>query len=419
MNTIKTYKPDSHFVTITFKMIAKIEMLNIPINKKFDYCKRSIAQAIVNPLKVSYIKKEKRKSLKQHAKIDISISPTPEQRNKYFSACSLEKFANNIFNKKNITEEQLNTFNDIVKQAKERANANLTKELQTFKAHDIPNIYHINNGSDSKQFQGFYISEKNDINNSCMQGKPRKYFALYTDIEESQAVEMATLTQGNEIVARALVWFDVPADEVGKDVIQPRDIYIDRIYTKTQEHRPKTQTDLYFKILNHYKVEKGATKEYSTPSGPKQKIVLPNCYNANNIFDTVKALINTTKEIQMNSYCRFDVETNNDCYEYYPYLDTLQWFDAYKQKLTSDEEHGSDILKLDNTNGQANNTHECCENCGSEIYENEERYIETQEITTCPECAVYCDERDEFILMEDAVYNNNSGEYLYRGDLDI
>ena len=38
---------------------------------------------------------------------------------------------------------------------------------------------------------------------------------------------------------------------------------------------------------------------------------------------------------------------------------------------------------------------------------------------TCPECAVYCDERDEFILMEDAVYNNNSGEYLYRGDLDI
>ncbi len=160
MNTIKTYKPNTHFKSIVLEMVEKLELLKLPINKKFDYCKRSIGQAIVNPLKVSYIKKEKRKSLKEHAKVDITISPTPEQRNKYFFACSLEKFANNIFNKKNITDDQLRVFNSIVKHAKERANATLTKELQIFKAEDIPNIYHINNGSESKEFQGFIYQKR-------------------------------------------------------------------------------------------------------------------------------------------------------------------------------------------------------------------------------------------------------------------
>ncbi len=41
MNTIKTYKPNSHFKTITFEMIEKLQMLKLPINQKFDYCKRS------------------------------------------------------------------------------------------------------------------------------------------------------------------------------------------------------------------------------------------------------------------------------------------------------------------------------------------------------------------------------------------
>ncbi len=254
-----------------------------------------------------------------------------------------------------------------------------------------------------------------------MQGKPKKYFAIYTDIEESQAVEMATLIQGNEIVARALVWFDVPADKVGKDVIQPRDIYIDRIYTKTQEHREKTQTDLYFKILNHYKV-KAETKE-PTPSvassSTKTKVILPNCYNAGNILSLVEAKLNTTKQLSLNSYPRFDVETNNNEYDYWPYLDSLTWFDSYNQKLTGDEEHGAGIYKLDMTNGDANKTLRSCENCGSEMCEDDQRYIDTESMTVCESCAIYCEERDEWILEEDAVYNNNTGYYLYRGDLDI
>ena len=434
MNTIKTYKPNSHFKTITFEMIEKLQMLNLPINKKFDYCKRSIAQAIVNPLKVSYIKKEKRKSLKEHAKVILPLSPTPEQRNKYYNSCSLEKFANNIFNKKNITAEQLKSFNEIVKQAKEKANLTLTKELKTFDAHEIPNIYHINNGSDSEQYKGYHITENSGINSSCMQGKPKKYFEIYTDIEEGQAVEMATLIQGNEIVARALVWFDVPADTIGKDVIKPQNVYIDRIYTKTQEHRAETQTQLYFDILKHYKI-KTEEKIISAPiplqvlsqmndknkelGKTKSELILPNCYNRNNILDKVKSRLNTTKEIKLNSYPRFDVETNLCGYDYYPYCDSLQYYNTCDGKLSADEQHDSDILKLDKINGEAHEMLRTCEHCGNDMQEDEMYFIETEGVEVCEHCATYCEERDEYILTDDAVYNNNTGQYLYRGDLDL
>ena len=231
MNTLKTYKPNANFKLITLEMIDKISALGIPQNEKFNFCRPSIAQAIVNPLKVSYIKKDKIKSLSKHAKIDLPILPTPEQRNKYFNACSLEKFANHIFNKETTTAEQLSDFNNIVRETKEKANATLIKEFRSFDAQQIPFIYNIKKETENEIYNGLYIGTHNDINNSCMQGKPKKWFEIYTDINETQGLEMATLIQGNEIVARALVWFDVPADTIGKDVIQPKDIYIDRIYT--------------------------------------------------------------------------------------------------------------------------------------------------------------------------------------------
>ena len=421
MNTLSTYKPDANFKIITFEMIDKITALEIPKNEKFNFCRLSIAQAIINPLKVSYIKKDKIKSLKEHANISLPLLPTPEQRNKYFNACSLEKFANHIFNKETITAEQLTDFNNIVKEAKERANATLTKELKTFDAQQIPFIYNIKKGTDNETYNGLYIGKYNDINNSCMQGKPRKWFEIYTDIEESQAVQMATLTQGNEIVARALVWFDVPADKVGKDVIQPRDIYIDRIYSKTQEHRAETQTELYFQILKKYKVET-ETKE-PTPSvsssSTKTQIILPNCYNSINIIEKVKARLNTTKEIKLNSSICFDVETNSDNYNYYPYCDTLTHFDTYNQKLTADEDTNSDILKLDSTSGEGRTIMLTCDQCGEEMYEEERIYIDTESLDVCECCATYCEERDEYILTDDAIYNSHSGTYHYRGDLDI
>lgn len=129
--------------------------------------------------------------------------------------------------------------------------------------------------------------------------------------------------------------------------------------------------------------------------------------------------MNTTKEIKLSNCICFDVETNNDNYKYYPYLDSLQWFDTYNQRLTADEESGEDILKLDRTDGESNTMLHTCENCGNEMYEEERIYIETEGVDVCEHCAIWCEERDEYILTDDAIYNSHTGTYHYRGDLDI
>ena len=68
-----------------------------------------IANAVCNPLKISYIKKDKIESLQKHANIRIPAIPTEEQRNKYFNACTLRKFANHYFTTEGISAEQLAT----------------------------------------------------------------------------------------------------------------------------------------------------------------------------------------------------------------------------------------------------------------------------------------------------------------------
>tara|TARA_R110002020_G_scaffold324697_1_gene540337 strand:+ start:141 stop:1436 length:1296 start_codon:yes stop_codon:yes gene_type:complete len=431
MNNLKTYKTSSNFRNIIFSMIDKIINLGIKEKKNFNYCAPSLAQAIINPLKVSYIKKDKLKSLKKYAKVILPLSPTAEQRNKYFNACSIEKFANNIFNKDNITAEQLQEFNEAVKEAKEAANAKLEKTLHVLDAEHIPEIYHLNHDKEKKHLayeakikgsvKSFYIGEKSDINASCMQGKPANYFDIYNDINtDSNTLKMAILTQGNEIVARSLIWIDIPAADIDRRKKQnPKHFYIDRIYTKTQEHRAETQKQLYKDVIKYFNIE--IDNNHFLPDGeePTNKIYLPPCFNCYDIKNKIEAEQNTTKQIFFSNSPRFDVELNEDAYNYYPYLDTYQYFNTYQQTLSNDQEHGSDILRLDSTSGDATNSLRECERCGHEHDEEESFYIETEAMSVCEDCATYCEERGEHILTDEAVYNNHSGEYHYRGDLCI
>jgi hypothetical protein len=101
-------------------------------------------------------------------------------------------------------------------------------------------------------------------------------------------------------------------------------------------------------------------------------------------------------------------------------MDSFQWFNTYSNSLSADEENDIDILKLDSTSGDYSNTSRCeCEHCGYEVNDEDDlRYIETEDLSACEDCATYCDERDEYILTDDAIYNNHTGQYHYRCDLD-
>ena len=428
------YKENSEFKTISIKMLSDLETIhNIPTNDKFNVCLARISNAVCNPLKVSYIKKDKIKNLQKHANIRIPATPTPEQRNKYFNACTLRKFANHYFNTSGITAEQLQQFNNIVIEATAAANLLLPKTLHILDAEHIPQIYNFkyNNKSvcdeNNKEpfnigkLEGLFVGEKSDINASCMQGKPLSYFEIYNDINtDANTLKIAILTQGKEIVARSLVWIDKPeADIDRRKKHNPKDFFIDRIYTKTQDHRSETQKQLYKDVIKYFNIE--TNTNYFLPDGsePTNKIQFPPCFNWYDIKNKIEAEQNTTKEIFCSSSPRFDVEVNSDSYSYYPYLDTFQNFNTYNQTLSNDDSSDSDILKLDNVSGDASENSRTCDECGCETDREYLVWIESADCEVCEDCTVYCEDREENILESDAIYNNHSGEYHHRDDLDI
>tara|TARA_R110002072_G_scaffold106671_1_gene232864 strand:+ start:2451 stop:3716 length:1266 start_codon:yes stop_codon:yes gene_type:complete len=420
------YIENPKYKNIAFSMIAQIEQFKIVKNEKFNVCLKSIANAIVNPLKISYIKKDKIDSLQKHANIKIHATPTEEQRNKYFNACTLRKFANHYFTTEGITATQLLQFNNIVKEATAAANLLLPKTLHIIDAEHIPQIYNhkYSNENNKEPFtigkiQDLFIGEKSDINASCMQGKPKSYFEIYTDLnDDTHTLKMAILTQGNEIVARSLVWIDKAATDIDRRKKQhPSNFYIDRIYTKTQEHRAETQTQLYNDLIKYFNIE--TNSNYFLPDGeePTNKIHLPPCYNRYDIANKIEAQQNTTKQIFFSNTPRFDVELESDAYNYYPYADTFQHFNTYNQTLSNDESSDSDIIQLNNVSGEASENTRCCEECGSLTHEEEGNYIDDDFI--CNDCSIWCDDREESIRESDAIYNSHSGQNHHRDDLDI
>ncbi len=421
------YIQNPEFELIAKSMIKQIEEFKILKNDKFNVCIGRIANAVCNPLKISYIKKDKIESLLKHANIRIPAIPTAEQRDKYFNACTLRKFANHYFITEGISSIQLEQFNNIVTEATAAANLLLPKTLHILNAEHIPQIYNFkyNNENNKQPFnigklEGLFIGEKSDINSSCMQGKPESYFEIYNDINtDENTLKMAILTQGNEIVARSLVWIDKPEADIDRRKKQnPKHFFIDRIYCKTQDHRAETQKQLYKDVIKYFNIEIDDNYFLPEVSEPTNKINFPRCYNADDIRTKLTAEQNTNKDILFTSRPLFDVELNQDAYNFYPYLDTFQYFNTYHQTLSNDQEHSSDILRLDNVSGEASNSMKICEHCGQEHEEEETIWIETEGIDVCQDCATFCDERDEYILTDEAVYNNYSGTYHYRGDLD-
>ena len=416
------YKENLEFQMIAKSMITQIEEFKILKNDKFNICLQTIAQAVCNPLKISYIKKDKIIKLIEHANITIT-EPTTEQRNKYYNACTLRKFANNYFNTSGISAEQLHQFDNIVTEATAAANLLLPKTFHVLDAEHIPQIYNFkyNNSSNNEPFnigkiENLHIKEKSDINASCMQGKPKQYFEIYNDINtDVSTLKIGILTQGNEIVARSLIWIDKPEEDIDRrKKMQPNEIFIDRIYTKTQDHRAETQTQLFNEVHKYFNVQ---TK--SIQPNNEAAIDFICCFNWYDIRSKVEAEQNTTKQIFCASRPIFDVETNQDSYSYYPYADTFQHFNTYNQTLSNDESSDSDIIQLNNVSGEASENTICCDECGSTTHPDELHYIESAELQACENCIVFCDDREEHILESDAIYNNQISQYHHRDDLDI
>ena len=429
MEKIKTYSESQDFRDILHKMLTQIEKLGIKQNNKFNVCLKRTANAVIDNIKVSYIKEDKIKSLEKHANVKLRLRPTAEQREKYFTACSITKFANNFFIKDNITACQLEDFNIMVKRATEAANALLPKHLFVLDAKHIPTIYSLKNKDNESVFNLGTTKESNNVSisvdGSCMQGKPKNWFDIYNDINTDEAtLKIALLVQHNEIIARSLIWLDIPTEDIDRrKKIHPNKMFIDRIYTKTQDHREATQIQLINDIHNYYNVNRLPDNEESNC----YNIAFANSYNWHDIKQGMAKWLSKDCEdtdyiksdnIKCKRYPSFSVETLSRYYSYYPYCDTFQFFDSDCSNLSCEEDCGA--IRLDGTGGEATEQQSECEQCGDR-YDSEEdgAYIDTSDMSVCSDCATYCDERQEYILTDEAVYNNYSGCYHWSDDLDF
>jgi hypothetical protein len=248
-----------------------------------------------------------------------------------------------------------------------------------------------------------------------MQGKPKNYFELYEDVNpDTHTLKIAILTQDNEIVARSLIWINLPTNEIDRrKKMSPNKIFIDRIYCKTQEHRQATQTQLFNEVQQYFKIN-NITEE--------KNIRFANCFNWYDIRSTVEEMLKSkpdSQQIYCSSSPLFDIELLSDSYDYYPYCDTYQYFDTHNQTISKDESSGSEMVQLCEVDGTARDSHKECEQCGSEISEDEEIWIESADMSVCDDCCTYCYDREEQILYDDAIYNNHTGHHHHRDDLDL
>ena len=359
-----------------------------------------IGQATNDPLKVSYIKKEKIKSLKDFAKIEIGKYPSREFRNKYFVSTTIEKLFKELFTI--VTNGESNMLYEVISRIDIHLKNNIKNEL--FIEKDVSGFY-----SEELKKYSYYK------NGSCMSGKPRKFFKLYDLINEDKnlSVKIVGIKSEDLVIARALLFSKTIykhkiCENSGKiiNTTSSKSYYLDRIYVADflqNSSYEELQTKLFLQIKRAYKLHN------------------LNCYNKSQIESELKEKHNIEK---LNIYSKkhkpsffLDVcPTDVEDLEFYPYADTFKYV-ADKGITCLDGQTGH-ILTLDCTDGEATEAepqNECCDcglQCDDEVY-----YSELENEYICNDCSVYIEERGESCLSDNAVYNSYSNVYHYSEDI--
>ena len=359
----------------------------LPLHKEFDTFKH-IGQAISDPLKVSYISQGKIKGIKENTGIEISNRPTDEQRNKYFTATSIEKLLKKLF-VVNTSDESKKMY-DVVNNIDDYLKQNL--EYNFFVDTDV---------------SGFYSNEPENYNGSCMAGKPESYFKLYDYINDCSSnnvtVKIVGFKTQDLVIARGLLWCKTYRDALGG--ITAKAYFLDRIYIHNKLQNSsfaKLQFELYQTIRKYYKADE--LRAFN-----KTQI---ESYILNKYDNTAKFIFKCK-----NSYPSFavNIEGYEETLSSYPYMDTFKFID--ESEVLSIDDHDS-VKILDQTDGHFTEADVCsCDECGDAVDRDDSIYSEVDDQTLCSDCAVYIDERDEYANRNNTYYNNYSGSYHHEDDI--
>lgn len=231
----------------------------------------------------------------------------------------------------NFTENEINDFVDQFRQAwDEKYKFSEVEEevdkfanLRVVKGEEIKKWYLVDN----------YAEVDGTLGKSCMRySKCQYYLGIYTENPDVCSMLILLDETGQKIRGRALVW----------ELHSPKVTYMDRQYT--------INNDEDVTIMRMYAKSKGWYYRASNTTGSTTEMVSP----------TGELVDEDELEVYLSKY-EFD---------YYPYVDTLQYFDYGDGLLTT--RYSSRYFELDSTDGGGPNSG--CDFCGGE------------EIVDCPEC---------------------------------
>ena len=200
-----------------------------------------------------------------------------------------------------------------------------------------------------------YKEEKHTLGSSCMRGNSEDTFRIYT--LNPEVCKMLIITEGDELVARAILWKPSYKSDGSFEW------FMDRQYTIA---------DSYVNKMQDYAVQQGwAYKTYNNHHS----------YNKVSYADGENILSKTVvMEVQLKPY-----SGNNFDYRYYPYVDTFRRYDPNKGTLYNDSEQVDGCYLLEDTGGG---------------------YVEC-------ETGVYSEWHDEVIPEDEAVYSDAVDSYIW------
>ncbi len=303
------------------------------------------------------------------AKTQKLLSDGEEPFGKNKQSMKIGRIARAILTKNNISvtdkdiEEFVNEYKAQYDIKKNKENA--VDVIKLVEGEDIRHWYLV----DNYEQEGLYGS---DLGNSCMRHSScQKYFDIYVD-NPDQCKLLIYLTPDNKLKGRALFWtLHYPSDYY----------YLDRIYTVRQSDA---------KVMTQWLCE--------NLSGDKKIIFYENKPNHERAANR-----------SLNSG---EVILDNGSFDYYPYMDTFQYYTPDSNKLSSDEGD----LELQSTDGQATEQGVYCDYEGETYPEDETVYSDYHNVSMHRDNASYSEYHSDYIWSEYAVWSERDEDYYHRDE---
>lgn len=266
-------------------------------------------------------------------------------------------FISKVF--KNIPAKEVELFSTLFRNVSNRLKVN----LQVVKGERIRDFYYYES----------YASDNGSLGASCMRyDSCQKYMDVYVDNTDVVSM-LVMLNDDDALIGRALLW-----NCDGYKIM-------DRIYTTNDE-----KYAFYF-------------KEWATKNNYLFK-------SNQNWFDTL-----TFEKIgDKKQELRIDIKLPNSEYRYYPYMDTFKFYDAETGTL-SNYQPKSDFYTICSPDGSKYGSDYLAFDIVDKVfrYRHDAVYVRYLDGFTSSNNVSYSEIHDEYILRDDATYDNELSDYIF------